>query len=273
MRWCAACSRLLFWAHRYAVGHPWPPRNTQPTLLYPRNQIKTSVTRKTPRTLATRSLAQGRGGLSIFFPSRSRLASANTGSSGGTTPAISKQKTGRRFGYQLTFFRVGVYRQPLNPSRWAVRDLYMAHFAISDIDRESFHSFERINRAGVRLGGRRRIAALPGVERGLGVTNRGRRALLRAKEEDFELALELDANKAEVMHGENGDQPERRGRRQCLALLLADPASRLRGGSSVGRRSFDVTGMSWMDHEFGTSFLEDRPDRLGLVFDSTGGRT
>ncbi|MGE3707901.1 MAG: lipocalin-like domain-containing protein, partial [Vicinamibacterales bacterium] len=29
---------------------------------------------------------------------------------------------GRRFGYQMTFFRVGVDAQPANPSRWAVRD-------------------------------------------------------------------------------------------------------------------------------------------------------
>ena len=29
---------------------------------------------------------------------------------------------GRRFGYQVTFFRVGVDAAPANPSRWAVRD-------------------------------------------------------------------------------------------------------------------------------------------------------
>jgi predicted secreted hydrolase len=34
---------------------------------------------------------------------------------------------GRRFGYQVTFFRVGVDPAPLNPSRWAVRDLFMTH--------------------------------------------------------------------------------------------------------------------------------------------------
>jgi predicted secreted hydrolase len=48
-------------------------------------------------------------------------------------------RDGRRFGYQLTFFRTGVVLIPENPSRWAVRDLYMAHFAISDIERESCH--------------------------------------------------------------------------------------------------------------------------------------
>src|SRR3954447_7012277 len=38
---------------------------------------------------------------------------------------------GRRFGYQLTFFRIGVDPAPANPSRWTVRDLFMAHFAIT----------------------------------------------------------------------------------------------------------------------------------------------
>ena len=40
--------------------------------------------------------------------------------------------TGRRFGYQVTFFRVGVDSAPENPSAWAVRDLFMAHLAVSD---------------------------------------------------------------------------------------------------------------------------------------------
>ena len=42
---------------------------------------------------------------------------------------------GREFGYQLTFFRFGVRFNPLNPSRWAVRDLYLAHFAVTDVSR------------------------------------------------------------------------------------------------------------------------------------------
>ena len=43
-----------------------------------------------------------------------------------------KAADGRRFGYQVTFFRVGVDHTPANPSRWAVRDLFMTHLAVSD---------------------------------------------------------------------------------------------------------------------------------------------
>src|SRR4030095_700301 len=61
-------------------------------------------------------------------------------------------KSGRRYGYQLTFFRIGVVRGQVNSSRWALRDLYMAHFAISDVQKQSFRSFERtkIGRASCR---------------------------------------------------------------------------------------------------------------------------
>src|SRR5689334_19281030 len=43
-----------------------------------------------------------------------------------------KTNDGRRFGYQVTFFRVGIDYAPVNPSKWAVRDLYMTHLAVSD---------------------------------------------------------------------------------------------------------------------------------------------
>src|SRR5262245_44778583 len=42
-------------------------------------------------------------------------------------------REGQRFGYQLTFFRIGIDPQPKNPSRWTIRDLYMTHFAITDV--------------------------------------------------------------------------------------------------------------------------------------------
>ena len=60
---------------------------------------------------------------------------------------------GRRFGYQVTFFRVGVDPNPANPSRWAVRDLFMAHLAVSDPDQGRYRFDERLSRAGPGLSG------------------------------------------------------------------------------------------------------------------------
>src|ERR1700733_11402018 len=46
---------------------------------------------------------------------------------------------GRRFGFELTFFRQGadigtVERQAANSSVWDIRDVWMAHLALSDIN-------------------------------------------------------------------------------------------------------------------------------------------
>jgi predicted secreted hydrolase len=163
-------------------------------------------------------------------------------------------KAGRRFGYQLTFFRVGVDRNPVNPSRWAVRDLHMAHFAISDIDRESFHSFERINRAAIGWAGADSASYRVWNEDWVARLD-GQAHVLKAKDEVYELSLRLDPAKPEVIHGENGIS------RKGAAVGNAShyySLSRLKtsGSLTIGGESFEVDGLSWMDHEFGTSFLE-----------------
>src|ERR1700744_648388 len=54
---------------------------------------------------------------------------------------------GRRFGFELTFFRQGVSRAE-SSDPWFVHDLWMAHIALSDITGQRFLSEERLNRAG-----------------------------------------------------------------------------------------------------------------------------
>jgi len=68
---------------------------------------------------------------------------------------------GRRFGYQLTFFREAVDNPYPNPSRWRVDDLYLAHFAISDIAGKDFFYTQRISRAGIGLAGADTAEARP----------------------------------------------------------------------------------------------------------------
>ena len=60
---------------------------------------------------------------------------------------------GRRFGYQVTFFRVGVDAAPVNPSRWAIRDIHMAHLAVSDPSGTRYRFDERLSRGGPGLSG------------------------------------------------------------------------------------------------------------------------
>jgi predicted secreted hydrolase len=163
-------------------------------------------------------------------------------------------RDGRRFGYQLTFFRTGVVLIPENPSRWAVRDLYMAHFAISDIERESFHSFERLSRAGINWAGADATAYR--VWNGDWEAKLdGQAHLLEAQDAGFALELRLAPSKPEVIHGKNGVSrkgPSEGNASHYYSVTRFNTAGRL----IVNGEQFEVTGASWMDHEFGTSFLE-----------------
>jgi predicted secreted hydrolase len=161
---------------------------------------------------------------------------------------------GRRFGYQVTFFRTGVAREPENPSRWAVRDLYMAHFALSDIENDRFHSFERLSRAGVGWAGAEtehyRVWNDTWEARLDDETH-----ILSAEDGDCQLTLSLMPEKPPVIHGERGVSQKGAAAGNASHYYSL---TRLRtvGTLTVDGQAFEVTGLSWMDHEFGTSFLE-----------------
>ena len=62
---------------------------------------------------------------------------------------------GRRFGFQLTFFRRGIDPQSIHtlPSQWTIRHLYLAHMSLSDVDGGRFHYGEKISREGLGKAG------------------------------------------------------------------------------------------------------------------------
>src|SRR5258708_8397231 len=59
-----------------------------------------------------------------------------------------KSAEGHRFGFELTFFRQAVSRDPARAGTWDVKDLYLAHLALSDLDGRKFFHSERTNRSG-----------------------------------------------------------------------------------------------------------------------------
>ena len=171
---------------------------------------------------------------------------------------------GRRFGYQLTFFRFGVDRQPVNPSRWAVRDLYMAHFAVTDVEQGAHHVAERLNRAGIGWAGAD-TETLHVWNDGWAVTFEEGGApvqRLTASSDDRGLALDLRLDPAgpPVLHGVNGFS-QKGAEVGNASHYYSLTRLRTTGRLVVDGEEVDVQGLSWMDHEFGTSFLE--PAQVG----------
>jgi len=159
---------------------------------------------------------------------------------------------GHRFGYELTFFRQGVSRAEGN-SPWFVRDLWMAHIALSDIGGQRFYSEERLNRSGPGLAG---VDAPGGL-----VWNGNWQARIAEKQEElrgvadkFSLSLKLIPVKRPVIQGQNGVSQKAEGAGHAshyfsLTRLLTS------GSIELGGSTYTVEGTSWMDHEFFTESM------------------
>jgi predicted secreted hydrolase len=166
---------------------------------------------------------------------------------------------GRRFGYQVTFFRVGIDHAPSNPSKWAVRDLYMTHLAVSDASGQRYRYAEKLSRGGPGLAGAKTDTYFTWNDdwsAGLdGSTHR-----IRATSTQAAVDLTLDEGKAPAINGINGinQKGAREGNASHYYSLTRMPT---KGTIVIDGETFEVTGNSWMDHEFSTSFLE--PEQRG----------
>lgn len=171
---------------------------------------------------------------------------------------------GRRFGYQVTFFRVGIDHTPANPSKWAVRDLYMTHLAVSDPRGQRYRYAEKLSRGGPGLAGAKTdtyYAWNDDWTAGLRAPGAARREhVLHAKSPQAGIDLVLDEGKPPAINGTNGinQKGAREGNASHYYSLTRMPT---RGTLWVDGERFEVTGDSWMDHEFSTSFLE--PEQRG----------
>jgi len=169
---------------------------------------------------------------------------------------------GRCYGYQLTFFRQGVrFHVNAAANEWSVRDVYFAHFAVTDVQEGRFTTAERISRAGPGLAG----AGTQSLETWIfnwSATMRDNSVLLAALDEAIALELELCPRKPVVLHGDNG--LSRKGAGTGRASYYSSFTDLKTGGRlKVGKNAgwIDVSGTSWYDHEFGSDQLS--PEQIG----------
>lgn len=166
-------------------------------------------------------------------------------------------KSGRRFGYQLTFFRRGVPREQIKtlPSRWSVTQLYLAHFAVTDLAKGKFRYAEKISRAGLGKAGAEPNRLQVWIDRwsAESLVNADRHSL-SAADGDLAIQLDLTPEKPPVIHGTSGISRKGAATAQASHYYSFTRLSTA-GKLTIGEESFDVTGASWMDHEFGSADL------------------
>ena len=170
-----------------------------------------------------------------------------------------KSQDGHRFGFELTFFREGVNRESKTSDLpWDIRDIYVAHFALSDITGQRFYHAERTNRSGPGLAG---VSEDPGrIWNGnWQVLWNGSEQRLSALTEQWAIRLAMTSSKPPVVHGLNGISQKSAGSGHAshyvsITRLLTSGSVTLNGAV------YEVSGSSWMDHEFFTNQLaSDEP--------------
>jgi predicted secreted hydrolase len=171
-------------------------------------------------------------------------------------------RDGRRFGFQLTFFRSALApAMPPRESGWAARQAWLAHFTVTDVEGGRFHSFERWSRGAVGLAGAQaepfRVWLQDWSAAAEGPTFPMR---LRAAQGEVGIDLLLRQGKPPVLQGDRGlsQKGAEPGNASYYYSLTRMPAA---GTVRVGEERLSVSGTVWMDREWSTSALG--PDQVG----------
>jgi predicted secreted hydrolase len=167
---------------------------------------------------------------------------------------------GGEYGYQVTFFRVGVRdRQDPASGKPLFSDLYMAHFALSDKRSKRFRFFERAQRGFPEKAGASADAYRVWIESWKAYGSGGSH-FIEVDAGEHRLKLELKPLKPPVLHGENGFSRKGEGEGNA-SYYYSLTRLRAEGELVVGGTRERVSGQSWMDHEFGTHQLAE--DQVG----------
>lgn len=169
-----------------------------------------------------------------------------------------KTQKGQHYGYELTFFRIGgdpKQVQPNSTNPWNTNNLYAAHFALSDEAKQQFHYSEKLNRAGLNLAGAKTDTYYTWNELWT-VEQLGKQMVLRADSPDGkqEIHLLLSSEKPPVIHGLNGVS-QKASCVGCASHYYSLTRLKTEGTLLLDGKAIPVTGLSWMDHEFGSNQL------------------
>ncbi|HMN60926.1 MAG TPA: lipocalin-like domain-containing protein, partial [Anaerolinea sp.] len=168
-----------------------------------------------------------------------------------------KAENGQEYGFQLTFFRralLGSEGQSIlaqRSSAWATDQVYLAHFALTDVAGGQFHAFERFERGAEGLPMYRVWLHDWSVEQTGPETYQ-----LKAEQDGVALRLDLQDVKGLILQGDRGYS--QKGPQPGNASYYVSQ-TRLRAGGeiTVAGKTLAVSGTSWMDHEYSTSALSE----------------
>jgi predicted secreted hydrolase len=175
-----------------------------------------------------------------------------------------KQPDGQPLGFQVTFFRSATEHDNANPSKFAPRQLIIAHAALSDPRNGKLLHDQKAAREGFGLAYAKQNDTDVKLDEWRFARRNGRYETQIAGRE-FSFQLSLAPTQAVMLQGEKGFS--RKGPRPDQAShYYSEPHLQVTGTVSRAGKPVTVTGTAWLDHEWSTSYLD--PDAAG--WDWTG---
>jgi predicted secreted hydrolase len=174
--------------------------------------------------------------------------------------------SGERFGFELTFFRFALAPPQLpaaaTASAWRTREIYMAHFAITDSARGRFRFSQKLERGALGLAGAqgapfrvwvddwslREAGAVPAAPAAWTVS---------AAQAGYAIQLELVPQQAAVLNGQAG-LSRKSDEEASASYYYSVPRLQARGRLVRDGQTLAVSGLAWLDREWGSGGLGQR---------------
>jgi predicted secreted hydrolase len=173
---------------------------------------------------------------------------------------------GQRFGFEVTFFRVALVPPSVEPvvsatvSAWRAREIYVAHFAVTDVARRRFRSQQKFSREALGLAGAQAAPLRVWLDDwSLELPPGGGPGpwKLHAAQPGYAIDLALEPLAAPVLNGAAGlsRKSEQPG---DATYYYSIPRLQVRGRLLREGLPLELHGLAWLDREWGSGGLGPR---------------
>lgn len=170
---------------------------------------------------------------------------------------------GRQFGYQLTIFRRALLPPDLTADRvsdLATSQVYLGHFALTDVQAQEHVAYERFARGAAGIAGAQAAPYRVWLEDWQINEIEPGSYRMQAAQDGYAIDLTLIDLKGPVLQGQNG-YSQKGPDPGNASFYYSQTRLATNGTIRIDNRDFDVTGYSWKDHEYSTSALSG--DQVG----------
>jgi len=153
----------------------------------------------------------------------------------------------REFGYEIAFFVVNVQKRDYK-SRFGVNDIFVSHFAVSDVMENKFYFYDKTDTGAYGYAGASNNRLKVWVE---GDTLEGvvENISLKASDMDKTIELQLLSTKPIILHGEKGYSRKSETSPLISSIYFSYTNLKTQGRLKIGKDEYHVKGISWFDRE------------------------